>query len=311
MSLEDKIDGLFQEAEDELDQQSKQLESFLFEDGEMPEQLKDFDLDALEQEIQKAQPKQGVEQRKFSRADIGNHQIALKFSNQYQFARQYIDNISLGGLFVKTTDRKALGELIDIAFSLPMLDGEIRDFSLKAKVCRVTNDGLGLEFTNLDAPTKKAIENYVRKVLPSGMSVHAKAKQSTLDRLQKLRQRKEKEKKAIRHTIKATVAVLLLVTLNAGLLVNSLKPPPSQFVENRSKFEINGKILSESDVKSVIRDENGLISIRLTTDELIVIPHLEQLPYSMKHDIQLMKSLAPEKTRRKNKNAGRLTRIAY
>src|SRR4051794_2783903 len=59
----------------------------------------------------------GIERREFTRIEVGDRKLELKFTHGLQFARQYIENISLGGLFLKTQTKAEMGSLMDIEFS--------------------------------------------------------------------------------------------------------------------------------------------------------------------------------------------------
>ena len=61
----------------------------------------------------------GADRREFSRADILEKKLELRFSISNQFARQYIENISVGGLFVRTDQRPCMWSWIPTEFTVP------------------------------------------------------------------------------------------------------------------------------------------------------------------------------------------------
>jgi|GEM_PF-4656029 len=302
MGIEKNIDDLFEGTEEDsstqTEEEHKRLSDIIFKEPQEAATKTDFPDPA--------------ERREFTRTDIADKRIELKFSNEYQFARQYIDNISLGGLFVKTAERRTMGDILPISFNLPATnDLPERNFELKGKVCRITDQGLGLEFTNLTDESRKLLEEYVRNVLPKGMDVRARAKQSTLDRLEQLRRRKALNKQRSRRTFKITLALTGLFLLNAYLAVQSLMTHSNFDLKNPNRFKVNGEMIQSKDVKSLGTDKNGKIVLHLTGGSTVEVKNISNLPYHLRYSANIIKTIPPAKRRRRSKNAGNLIQLRY
>lgn len=170
----------------------------LFEDENLPppeaeEGLRRLDLTPSAEALGAAKKKKinWEERREFTRAEVAPDQIHLSFSNDQQFAKQYIENFSLGGLFVRTKLRPGVGAIVPIEFSVPLHNFEARIFKLRAKVCRETENGLGLQFLDLDQETRADLEVFVKTILPSGSVPMNQVKRSSRERLDQLREARQ------------------------------------------------------------------------------------------------------------------------
>src|SRR5688572_22707613 len=59
-----------------------------------------------------------AERRQFTRINVEDHRISVRFHNELHFAKHYVENISIGGLFIKTTEKYSMGELVPVAFEV-------------------------------------------------------------------------------------------------------------------------------------------------------------------------------------------------
>jgi uncharacterized protein (TIGR02266 family) len=74
--------------------------------------------------------------------------------------RSYILDISIGGVFIETTDRFKVGETIILNFALP---DSSQPFSLSGKVAWSGPQGFGVKFENLRHPQDNVIKSFVEK----------------------------------------------------------------------------------------------------------------------------------------------------
>ncbi len=83
-------------------------------------------------------PEKSLKEREHGRTDLSGKSIELHFQSGEHFAKSYIENISVGGLFVRSEEPRRLGELIDVSFSLPGGFAQAPlHLSVRAKVARV------------------------------------------------------------------------------------------------------------------------------------------------------------------------------
>lgn len=75
----------------------------------------------------------------------------LVFTDQMQ-------DISIGGTFIKTTREISIGQEIDLSFSLPEENGS---FVMKGEIVRCTDDGIGVKFLNLTHKEHKLIKKFL------------------------------------------------------------------------------------------------------------------------------------------------------
>ena len=105
--------------------------------------------------------------RKQKRVNIASKRVGVRFQNKQHFAKQYIENISSGGLYIRTNENFKPGDLVHLEFNVPdpsQTDQEIK-FTLVGSICRADSNGAGLQFTNLDQEARHQLEKYVHSVL--------------------------------------------------------------------------------------------------------------------------------------------------
>jgi len=251
----------------------------------------------------------GEERRVFSRAGLSTDSaIQLRFSHDAQFAKSYIENISLGGLFVKTGEKRKVGELIDISFSIPDKEGSHFQFQLRARVCRAAPEGLGLEFTNLTNELRAKLEVYVRSVLPEGADVRTKAKQSTLNRLEELRSSRIELKQQQKNLRIKIVFLGCLALLNGLFFVDLATDNSSEagLASSQSTFTLSGETISKEKVRSLRRSSDDRFVLELKDGQQIYFSanssDVNQLPSSYRHAMTVMRTLPPPQTPRRSKN---------
>jgi len=99
-----------------------------------------------------------MESRFFSRVKI-NHEI--KGLAQDGFFIGILENISLGGLFIKTKKRINLGDQIEIRVPL-RCEFTISDFSAKLIAIRSESEGVAFTFNNLDPKNFWTLQSYIK-----------------------------------------------------------------------------------------------------------------------------------------------------
>jgi Tfp pilus assembly protein PilZ len=74
--------------------------------------------------------------------------------------RNYILDISIGGVFIETTDRMKVGDAITLNFTLP---DSSQPFSVSGKIAWSGPQGFGVKFDSLRQPQGNAIKSFVDK----------------------------------------------------------------------------------------------------------------------------------------------------
>lgn len=87
-----------------------------------------------------------MEKRKFERVDLKTEAIIRHRGVTF---KGEVENLSLKGLFVKTDQKIALSEEVDVSMFFYGSESEL-SFSLEAVVVRVTDEGIGLNFRKID-----------------------------------------------------------------------------------------------------------------------------------------------------------------
>jgi DNA repair protein RadC len=105
-----------------------------------------------------------LDRRKSQRADLV---VRVDYQTVDELFSDFARNINEGGIFVETTTPHPLGTAVDLRFTLPGSEEPVR---VKGSVVHVSSGeggeppGLGIEFENLDGPTRQRINNLVRKL---------------------------------------------------------------------------------------------------------------------------------------------------
>jgi Tfp pilus assembly protein PilZ len=74
--------------------------------------------------------------------------------------RSYILDISIGGVFIETSERVPVGESIVLNFTLPTLS---QPFALPGKIAWSGPQGFGVKFESIPKPHGNAIKKYIEK----------------------------------------------------------------------------------------------------------------------------------------------------
>jgi len=95
---------------------------------------------------------------------VGFH-VRLRFDSVREFLSAYAGDISEGGMFVRTgPGEHRIGQVIALRFDA----GKERIVQGTARIVRVEETGIGLEFLELDETSRKLIEMIVRIKLAAG-----------------------------------------------------------------------------------------------------------------------------------------------
>lgn len=304
MNIKEHIEKLFDDDADESRSAKEPKELAAISIGER------IRMEALENQ---SKSDSGIDRREFTRAEVLEKKLELRFSNSTQFARQYIENISIGGLFVRTDQKPDMGSMVPIEFTIPGQNNQPgRTFQLVGQVCRVTDSGIGLQFANLAPEMRHELEDYVRSVLPSGAPLSSKAKASTLEALQKRRAESvlrsvKRRKQALQWSF-----IALLFFLNGFLVKEKIVIVGMNRVISEQSLQVNGKKIPLNSITSIKRDKNGQFILHLSnkTDVSVTDRELEQqAPYHMRQSLEVLRSVQPVKQPRRSKNTrGLVTR---
>lgn len=248
----------------------------------------------------------GIEKRQFHRADVSGRRIGVKFSSSAQFARQYIENISMGGMFVKTDEKHSMGTLLPIEFSIPSSNAQMVTFTLSARVCRVTQDGIGLEFTNLSQEYRTHLETFVRDALPKGINPVAKPKEEFINRLESLRLKRKESSEKVKDSATKIVLILLLLILNGLLIREEVQDQMNEVQRHSERIHIQNKEIAVESIRSIEKLQDNQWLIRTSNGQSLTVKASEinesALPSHLQHTIYLLKSLQPRKEIRRSKN---------
>jgi|GEM_PF-681678 len=98
-----------------------------------------------------------AEQREHPRVGLGLL-IQIRASSIDEFKGVHCDNISLGGMFLKTAERRPLGA--EVFFQFTLKDGGTLIEGL-GRVVRLADDGMGLQFVSVLEPSATIIRRLV------------------------------------------------------------------------------------------------------------------------------------------------------
>lgn len=107
------------------------------------------------------------ERRKHPRIPV---RICIQYRVADQFFTDYIQNLSLGGIFVETPDPLPVRTALKVQFSLPSLekpivaDGVVVHRVEIGKGRSKAASGMGIRFSQLDGRNKRALEAYIQKL---------------------------------------------------------------------------------------------------------------------------------------------------
>jgi type IV pilus assembly protein PilZ len=102
-----------------------------------------------------------------------NGRVPLRIRIQYQTADQffqdYIQNLSVGGIFIETSTPLKVGTRLKVQFCLPEMEKEIlADGVVVRRVDLHTKDprlaGMGIQFSELTSGDKLVLDEYIRSI---------------------------------------------------------------------------------------------------------------------------------------------------
>lgn len=99
----------------------------------------------------------GPDQRKFPRSLL-SLLIQVRASSIEEFKSVHCENISFGGMFLRTTERRELNEEVFFQFTLAAGGTLIEGLG---RVVRITDSGLGIEFVSVLEPSATIIKRLV------------------------------------------------------------------------------------------------------------------------------------------------------
>ena len=106
------------------------------------------------------------DRRRSPRAPVDDLQVGLRFDSVQQFLSAHAGDISETGMFVRMEkpDQHQVGQMVTLRFEA----GKERIVQGTARIARVDKDGIGLQFVELDATSRRLIEMIVRIQLAAG-----------------------------------------------------------------------------------------------------------------------------------------------
>jgi Tfp pilus assembly protein PilZ len=102
------------------------------------EMIDDGSLDAAEEEIPSSDPQEG--QRQHARK---SYFMSVDYAVKDRCFRDFIKDISAGGVFIETHHLFPVGETIALSFMVPRYPVPVK---ITGKIARVSPEGLGIEF---------------------------------------------------------------------------------------------------------------------------------------------------------------------
>jgi hypothetical protein len=244
---------------------------------------------------------ESFKERAHGRADLRSKSIELHFQSGEHFAKSYIENISVGGLFVRSEEPRKLGELIDVSFSLPGGFAQAPlNLSVRAKVARVTPEGFGLEFVSLEASIRNELETYVRGILPTGIDLKATIKGSTAQRLRELRQEKQSRSSARHRSALKISALVFLVLINVALLLaHRFEDLPDQtWGYTNQSFFVGEQKTSIPEVRALRSERSGSFVLEMTKGSQLRVDKAQALPSILRVEAEKINALHSQKTPR-------------
>lgn len=253
------------------------------------------------------------ERREFTRVPVADRQIHVQFDCERQFAKQYLENISLGGVFVRTEEKYPMGALVPVSFKVPEPSGmgELR-FDFVGKVCRVTDSGVGLEFTNLTSESRSELERYVKSVLPKGRDLRHNPKKASIDRILKLREERERRKKERQKYVIQVGFIIALLALNGLFLKGAIETESEATRWQVQQVQLDGQKRDVEEIRSVESSAPGEVEFVLEDGSRVSVDPdqvMDQLPYHLRESVKLVDRIPPVKPKRRSKNSGNLVRI--
>jgi len=251
-----------------------------------------------------------IQARAFNRANLSEGAIQLRFQSGQQFAKCYIDNISIGGLFVKSDQKRSVGEVLDVAFSLPAASsGQPFEIFVRARVARVTDEGMGLQFLTLNREVQFRLEQYVQAALPAGAQSRSIMRESSVERLRGLRQEQTERTHFFKRRM-IQISVFAVLALANGFLVfgPSSQNSSSKIHHLDRSFVVQGRNISINQVRGIRIDKTGAAKIELEDGSIVSLASSSQLPQELQQGSGQLQSMRAQKTIRRPINMNSVSR---
>jgi len=268
------------------------------------------------EEVLKSQQQASIEKRQFTRIENANAELSLNFSNELHFARQYIQNISVGGLFVKTNLKRELGAILPLDFEVPV-KGKRKRFQLNARVCRQTTEGLGLQFVDLASDVRAELEEFIQEILPPGEQIQtASYREASKQRLEQTREAQRDGQTKFKKTSISILILFSLIALNTYLLLQPNEDGPvGKKISEGQSFQFAGKQIKPSQVrafKQVRKSKVNSIVITLADGSSLSVPELEfkanELPEHLSKSYEHLRSIPKQKRKHRSGSAPRIVK---
>jgi type IV pilus assembly protein PilZ len=107
---------------------------------------------------------EALERRKTGRAELV---VRVEYRTVDELFSDFARNINEGGIFVETDSPPESGTRVELQFRLPGSEAPVRAAGTVVHVGRDESgeaNGMGIEFEELDAPTRQRINELVRKL---------------------------------------------------------------------------------------------------------------------------------------------------
>lgn len=107
------------------------------------------------------------ERRKHPRVPV---RIRIQYRVADRFFTDYIQNLSMGGIFVETTDPLPVHTALKVQFALPSLEKPIVADGVVVHRVEISGgksraaSGMGIRFSQLDERSKRTLEAYIQKL---------------------------------------------------------------------------------------------------------------------------------------------------
>jgi len=112
--------------------------------------INDMSDEEMRQLLKDLEARQNKERRKYSRKDFFR---IIDYTVEDRYYRDFIENISEGGLFFKPSHKFSVGQTIQITFMSP--DNQ-KPLKINGEIVRVGTDGVGVKF-KIESKVQKAV----------------------------------------------------------------------------------------------------------------------------------------------------------
>lgn len=103
-----------------------------------------------------------AEKRKFARIPLAK-QCRIRFKDKEQFVSNFIKDVSLGGMFLRTKTPMSVGTVFNFEFEVPGARSAIRGRGVVVRIGRTGDkvDGMGIRFLSIEQG-KEALNSLIR-----------------------------------------------------------------------------------------------------------------------------------------------------